>query len=181
MKRITTIPDKETYTAEDYQKLPEGAPYELINGGLVEEPGPSYGHQAILRDVFAQIVTHLQETKKGEVICAPLDVYFDDKNVFQPDIVYIANENTGLIKDNGIHGAPDMIIEFLSPASAYYDQKVKKRIYEKHGVNEYWIINPDDHEVNGFENINRKFKKLHKGFGRFSSKILNLDISLDLK
>ena len=166
------------HTVEDYLKLEEGAPFELINGMLVEEPSPSYGHQARLRDVFNQIFNSLKSSAIGETLCAPMDVYLDEYNVYQPDIIYISNERKHIIREDGIHGVPDLIIEFLSPSTAYYDIKEKKRVYEKYGVMEYWIINPDNDEVIGFENVNEKFQEFYRGYEKFSSKVLKLDISL---
>jgi len=104
------------YTVQDYKKLEEGDPHQLINGDLImREASPSYGHQGVLRDVFYQIVNHLQSNPIGETLCAPIDVYLDEYNVMQPDIVFISNERSYITEKDGLHGAPDMIIEILSP------------------------------------------------------------------
>ena len=89
------------YTVRDYKQLEEGDPHQLINGELVAlgEPSPTYGHQEVSGDIFTQIRVFLKEKPIGKVICAPLDVYFDENNVLQPDIIYISNENKHLIKE----------------------------------------------------------------------------------
>ncbi len=179
MKQTDTLINKK-HTVKDYKKLNEGAPYELINGMLVEEPSPTYGHQAKLRDIFNQIFNYLKENSLGETLCAPLDVYFDEENVFQPDIVFVSNIRKHIIHEDGIHGSPDLIIEILSPATAFYDLNEKKRNYEKYGVKEYWVIDPENEKVIGYENINGEFIEFYSGYGKFSSKVLNLDISVQL-
>ena len=87
MKQTDTLINKK-HTVKDYKKLNEGAPYELINGILVEEPSPTYGHQNYSLKIVNQIYNHLNSLPIGEVLYAPLDVYFDEHNVFQPDIIY---------------------------------------------------------------------------------------------
>ncbi|MBW8049230.1 MAG: Uma2 family endonuclease [Cytophagales bacterium] len=184
---ITTA--QKHYTVEDYRQLEEGDPHQLINGALIAlgEPAPTYGHQGIVADILTQIRIFLKDNPIGEVRCAPIDVYFDENNVLQPDIVFVSNQRSDIVRDDGIHGAPDMVIEILSPSTAYYDIKIKKRIYEKYGVQEFWSIDPKDNEVTGFENTNAclpklqrrqgKFREFYSGYGKFTSKVLKLNIS----
>lgn len=169
------------YTVKDYQKLKEGDPHQLINGDLImREASPSYGHQGILRDVFYQIMNHLKNNPAGETLCAPIDIYLDEENVLQPDIVFVSNERSAITENDGFHGAPDMVIEILSPSTAHYDNNVKKDLYEKHGVKEFWVIDPEDKSVNGFENVDGTFCEFFTGKNVFFSKLLNLEISLEL-
>lgn len=172
------------YTVQDYRQLEEGAPYELINGTLVHkydagEPSPSYQHQDVSGEIFGQIWSHLKKTHSGKVLSAPLDVFFDRENAFQPDIIFIDGDNKDLIGEDGkIYGAPDLIIEVLSPSSAYLDLKKKKEIYEKYGVKEYWIADPHDHEVIGYTLQNNRYAETFRGQNTFYSSILNLTITL---
>lgn len=170
------------YTVKDYKQFEEGDPHQLINGKLIAlgEPAPTYGHQGIVTDILTQIRFFLKNSPIGEVRCAPIAVYFDEKNVLQPDIVFVSNKRNNIIHDDGLHGAPDMIIEILSPSTSYYDTNIKKSIYEKYDVKEYWIINPDNDEVIGYENIDLKFQEFYRGYEKFSSKVLKLDISIRL-
>lgn len=134
--------EKKKYTVADYDLLEEGAPFQLINHDLVMSPSPLAVHQQILFDLSEIIVLYNITTRKGQWMYAPMDVKLDDGNVLQPDILFISEERKAeLIKDR-VEGAPDLIVEILSPSNAYYDLRQKKELYEKHGVKEYIIIDP---------------------------------------
>lgn len=170
------------YTVEDYKKLKEGDPHQLINGDFImREASPTYGHQGIVGDIFTQIRMHLLKEHIGEVRVSPIDVYLDTNNVLQPDIAFVSNERLTIVQNDGFHGAPDLVIEILSPSTSYYDTHVKKGIYEKHGVQEFWIVGPEDKSINGFENIDGEFCEFFTGKDVFFSKVLNLELSLELK
>jgi Uma2 family endonuclease len=135
--------EKKKYTEQDYQLLEEGAPFQLINGDLIMSPSPILLHQLIVGNLYALIRDFLQQSKIGGlVVLSPIDVRLDEDNIVQPDLLYISEERkSGLIGDR-INGAPDLIIEILSPSTAYYDLKQKKDAYERFGVKEYLIIDP---------------------------------------
>lgn len=166
------------YTANEFRQLEEGDYQQLINQQLIMSPSPSSKHQEISAVIFTQIYSFVQKNKLGKAFCAPLDVYFDEDNVFEPDILFVSAQRMDIIKENGIHGAPDIILEILSVSSGYHDTKTKKRIYEKHGVKEYWMVDPMDGEVMGYKNKNGKFVEIHKGMGPFTLQILNLKIQM---
>jgi Uma2 family endonuclease len=130
------------YSYEDYAKLPEGAPYELIGGELVEEPAPIPVHQRISRRIGTELIRFVEEHELGEVFYAPVDVHLSDEETYQPDILFISNDRLGIIGVVKIEGAPDLVIEILSPSTAYYDLRHKKQVYEESGVQEYWIVDP---------------------------------------
>ena len=135
--------EKKKYTIEDYMMLEEGAPFQLINYDLVMSPSPTPAHQLISLRITNTIFNYL-DTKgdKGFLVNAPMDVKFDDGNILQPDVLYISEpRKSELVKDR-IEGAPDLVIEILSPSNAYYDLRQKKDIYQKYGVKEYIIIDP---------------------------------------
>ncbi len=140
---MLTAEKKKKYTVEDYMMLEEGAPFQLINYDLIMSPSPTADHQTIsIR--FGQILLNFLDStdNNGFVVSAPMDVKFDDGNILQPDLLYIAEERKAdLVKDR-IIGAPDLVVEILSPSNAYYDLRQKKDIYEKYGVKEYIIIDP---------------------------------------
>lgn len=151
------IPQKERYTYEDYAQLPEGAPYELIRGELVMSPSPSAEHQRILRRLSWSIQQYLDESEKGEMFFAPMDVYFSEHDIPQPDLIFIANDRLDIIGEQKIESAPDLIVEILSPSTAYRDLTTKKRLYEQHGVKEYWTVDPEQRTVEIFENAKNGF------------------------
>lgn len=140
---MLTVEKKKKYTAEDYMMLEEGAPFQLINYDLIMSPSPSALHQAISARLSQIILNFLDSTNNnGVVLAAPMDVKFDDGNVFQPDVLYISAERKAELVKDRIEGAPDLVIEILSPSNAYYDLRQKKDTYQKFGVKEYIIIDP---------------------------------------
>ena len=134
---------KKPFTYQDYLKLPEdGNRYQVINGELVMAPSPLPLHQIVSGELFLSIGNYVKDKKLGMVFSAPLDVVLSEDNVLQPDILFISKERQQIITDKNIAGAPDLVIEILSPATAYYDLFDKKEIYQKFGVKEYWIVDP---------------------------------------
>ncbi|MHB1663737.1 MAG: Uma2 family endonuclease [bacterium] len=130
------------YTAKDYFNLPEGSPYQLIEGELIMTPAPLTEHQIISKNLELAIYLHVKKNNLGLALNAPIDVYLNNKNAYQPDILFISNKNKDIIKKHGIDGAPDLAIEILSPSNSYYDVRIKKDIYERSGVMEYIVVDP---------------------------------------
>lgn len=134
---------KKKYTVEDYMLLEEGAPFQLINYDLIMSPSPTAIHQLVTIRLAQLILNFLDSINNtGFLVVAPMDVTFDDGNVYQPDVVYVSAERKEQIVKERIEGAPDLVIEILSPSTGYYDLRHKKDIYERYGVKEYIIIDP---------------------------------------
>jgi len=132
-------------TWQDVQQLPDdGNRYEAIEGDLYVTPAPSLRHQTILVRLLAELLRLLVEPGHGRAWPAPLGVWFPatDEGV-QPDIVFVSNERRGTLAPEGVRGAPDLVVEILSPTTAARDTGVKRRLYERHGVGEYWIVDPE--------------------------------------
>ncbi len=167
-------PEKKV-TYEDYVNMPDdGNRYEIINGELLMVPAPSTAHQMVNANIAYELRTVVKKQNLGKVLYAPVDVKFSEENVVQPDIIFISRENEQIITQMNISGAPDMIIEILSPSTAYTDLIRKKELYEKFGVKEYWIVDPLKERVEVFFNENlqfRLFKKIEKQ-GQVNSKLL---------
>jgi len=182
MPQIVEIEKKNQYTFEDYLRLPEGAPYQLIRGELIMSPSPSPIHQEVLKSIGVKLVTWVEPRGLGKVYFAPIDVYFSDTDVYQPDIIFISKERLQIIDDKKINGPVDLVIEILSPATAYYDLRIKKDLYEKAGVKEYWIVDPLEKMIEIYFNENGRFS-LHqtvRGTGDIASKLIN-GFKIDLK
>jgi Uma2 family endonuclease len=145
--REIEIPQKEVYTYADYALLPEGAPYQLIGGKLVMTPAPTTYHQIISMRLGVKLAVFVAEEDLGIVLYAPVDVYFEEKETYQPDIIFIAKERLHIIEPAKIKGAPDLVVEILSPSTGYYDLKKKARTYARHGVKEYWVADPEDRSI----------------------------------
>jgi len=157
------VAEKKKYTEKDYQLLEEGAPFQLINGDLVMSPSPLLLHQLIVGKLYILISNFLQEINSGGLlVLSPMDVRLDEENIFQPDLLYISKERKSELVQDRISGAPDLIVEILSPSTAYYDLKQKKDFYERYGVKEYLIIDPVRRDAEVYGLINEKFELKQK-------------------
>ncbi len=172
--------EKKKYTIEDYEKLPEGSPYQLIEGELIMSPAPAPEHQRVSIRLSVKLFHHLKERTKGEVLYAPVDVFLDEENAYQPDIVVILEDSKAKITQRGIEGPPDIVVEILSPSTAYYDLRVKKDVYERAGVKEYWIVDPYMKSVEIYSNTPEGFKLVSqaKKEGRVRSELLGIEWDL---
>ena len=137
------------YSYSDYVKIPDdGKRLEILNGELIMSPSPIAVHQRVIKKLTIQLDNIVEDNNLGEVFIAPFDVILDKYNIVQPDIFFISTENQNIvteknITDKNITGSPDLVIEVLSPSTAYNDLVTKKEIYEQFGVKEYWIIDPE--------------------------------------
>ena len=129
-------------TYDDYARLGYRAPYQLIKGELVFNPSPTPQHQRISRRLGSKLERYVEENECGEIFFAPLDVYLFENSTLQPDIMFVSLGNLKVIGPKKIEGAPDLIVEILSPSTARYDLNEKKQVYEEAGVQEYWVANP---------------------------------------
>lgn len=161
----STATEKKKHTYEDYLKTPDDVRYELIQGDLLMTPSPVTKHQRILRKIGFILEQHVTQNDLGEIFLAPYDVYFDDENVVQPDILFISRERLNLIGEKNMQGPPDLVIEILSESTAYRDLIQKKKLYARYGVKEYWIVIPEEESV-GIYIIKNDIFTLDKNFGK---------------
>jgi Uma2 family endonuclease len=133
-------------TVRDYMSIPEGDDrrFELIDGELILAPSPVPMHQRILLNLLRLVADFVEIQNLGEVIVSPMDVVLSDYDVFQPDILFISRSRLHIIGDSNIQGAPDLVIEVLSPSTESRDRGTKLRQYLRFGVREYWIIDPQN-------------------------------------
>ena len=163
---------------EAFELMPEGTFCQLINDVLIMSPAPTPHHQSASGIVYENISKFVRRGKLGKVFYSPIDVYLNDKNVFQPDIVFISKERLEIIDWNkGIIGTPDLIIEVLSKGNEKYDLNDKKTIYENAGVKEYLVVDPKTKWCEGFILENGAYKSLGEGDGQFTIKMFELVIS----
>ncbi|GIX42102.1 MAG: hypothetical protein KatS3mg129_1835 [Leptospiraceae bacterium] len=154
---------KERWRYEDYIKLEDDKRYELIEGELLMSPAPNTKHQRIIFNLLYILAEGLKSKKiNGQVYTAPIDVVFREDIVLQPDIVYITEERKDIIKERGIFGIPDLVIEVISPGSEKRDIVDKKRIYEESKVKEYWIVFPNEEfiEVLEYDEKGNRYKEI---------------------
>ena len=129
-------------TYEDYRRMPEDERYELIEGELIMAAAPNRAHQTTQRKLGLRMGSFVETEDLGEVFFSPFDVVLSEHNTFQPDIIFVSKENAGIITDANIQGAPDLVVEIISPSSTGRDWVVKRDLYARHGVKEYWLIDP---------------------------------------
>jgi len=138
-------------TYDQYRLMPEdGKRYELVNGELLMTPSPTTRHQRIVRDLSFALSAHVKQKGLGEIFIAPLDVVFEDHTVLEPDILFVRRDRASIVGEEAIHGAPDLVVEILSPSSFYHDLRVKMLLYGKFGVEEYWVVDPDKEIIEQF-------------------------------
>ncbi len=134
-------------TYEDYRKTPDDERWELLNGELIMPPSPTIAHQRVSRRLERRLDTFVEERGLGEVFYAPCDVVLSDVNVVQPDLLFVSTEQAHIITRENIRGAPDLVVEILSPSTASRDWRDKLDLYAEHGVKEYWVVDPDAQRV----------------------------------
>jgi len=172
---------EKTHSIRDYKLLPEGAPYQLIGGELIMVPAPNPRHQIILGNIVEKV---RQFTKGlGITLFSPVDVYLGEEDAYQPDMIFISKQRQEIVKQDGIYGAPDLVVEILSPSTAYYDIKKKFKVYERYGVKEYWIVDPEMKGVDVFLlKSNGEFELSSKYYEAGIVKSIILDgLEIDLK
>lgn len=150
-------------TWDDVQQMPDdGNRYEAIEGALYMTPAPSVRHQTISMRLVHELLRLLVEPGHGRLWHAPLGVRFPaTQEGVQPDIVFVSNERRGIVAPDELKGAPDLVVEILSASTAARDRDLKRRLYQRQGVAEYWIVDPDAHAVDvwrfGDEPPNERF------------------------
>ena len=136
------------WTYADYLALPDdGTRCEIIEGDRVMAPAPFTRHQAVYRNLALLMVEHVRSNGLGIVHFAPCDVILADDVVLQPDILFVRKGRRRIIKERGIFGPPDLLVEVLSPWSTRRDTVRKLDLYGRYGVREYWIVDPDANRI----------------------------------
>ena len=130
-------------TYEDYLNAPDDERYELLDGELVMTAAPNLAHQKVLFRVARLVEDFVLERGLGEVFIAPTDVVLSDTNVVQPDVIFVSKDRKSILGVDNIRGAPDLVVEVISPTNPERDLVRKREIYARHGVGEYWIADPD--------------------------------------
>ncbi|MGH8021025.1 MAG: Uma2 family endonuclease [Opitutaceae bacterium] len=132
----------EPLTVEDYRATPEGTRYQLVEGELHMAPAPNRFHQDVVLNLVRILDAHVRTHRLGKVYVAPIEVYLGEHDVFQPDVLFVSNERSHVLAEDGLHGAPDLVIEILSPSNAQLDKRTKRRVYARVGVKELWLVDP---------------------------------------
>lgn len=170
-----TINKNIKFTYSDYLIYPSnGKQLQLIEGDFFMTPAPIIFHQDISINLEAIIYEFVAENNLGKVYDAPTDVVLSEEDVVQPDILFIAKDRLNIIKEKNIKGAPDLIVEILSFKTKKMDTVIKRKLYAKHGVKEYWIIDPDKKQIEVLLLAGDKYKseRIYKKGQVLKSKII---------
>jgi Uma2 family endonuclease len=147
------------FTYEDYVLLPEDRRYEVIDGELFLTPAPTPYHQIVGRRIQRAIEDHVEREALGVVLDAPCDVVLSRFDVLQPDIFFISASRRSVIGEKFISGAPDLVVEVLSPGTRRRDRVLKAKRYASFGVREMWIADPDKKTIEVFVNTGQVFRR----------------------
>ena len=134
---------KPKLTYEDYAKTPEGELWEFIDGELLNAPVRNRDHQGAGGSLGSLMFLFAQERDSGKVYFAPFDVVFSNTDVVQPDILFVSKDRQHIITEDNVQGPPDLVVEIRSPSTARQDWTTKRDLYERYGVNEYWLVDPE--------------------------------------
>jgi Uma2 family endonuclease len=148
-------------TYDDYLLFPDdGKRHELIDGEHYVTPSPNTKHQRVSGNLHLVIASWLEDHPIGRVFYAPFDVVFSKFDVVEPDLLYLSSERMAeVVTPQHVRGAPNLVIEIGSPGTRQRDETIKKRLYEKSGVDEYWVVDPETDVV-------RVYRREESGFAR---------------
>ena len=147
-------------TYDDYLQFPEdGKRHELIDGEHYVTPTPKRPHQEISGNLHWLIRSYLEQQAIGRVFYAPFDVIFSNFDVVEPDLLYMSNERANDILRDWVHGAPELVIEIASTSTRKRDETIKRRLYERFGVSEYWVVDPDVERIRIYRRTGESFTR----------------------
>lgn len=179
MKNINFIPKVPSTALDVFRLLPKGTRAEVLNNVLYMSPSPFYEHQQLVTLLTGKLWNYIDAVKSGVLIVAPFDVYLEEQmSAVQPDIIFISTKNKKILKEDGYaHGAPDLIIEILSK-DENRDRVLKKEVYEKAGVKEYFIVDAKTKMVECYTLKNKKYQEVYSRKRYFRSNLLEHEFSL---
>lgn len=153
------------WTFEDLASLPDdGRRYEIIEGELFEMSGPSFDHAAVMMNLVTMLAPMIVALR-GRCFFAPLDVFFAGANPVQPDFLVMLPGWPGEISKRGIEGAPDLVVEVLSPSNRHHDVVRKRALYARGGVREYWVVDPDARTLEILQLTGNRFQQANFASG----------------
>ncbi len=150
--RVHDKPATFPLTYDDYALLPQDrSRYEILEGELYMTPSPILLHQFALVRLAMILSTYVDVNRLGLVLVAPVDVLLSDFNIIQPDILYLHGSKIPPLTAKNLQVVPDLVVEILSPTSIEQDRIHKMRIYARHGIPHYWIVDPDGRTFEVYE------------------------------
>jgi len=154
-----SVPQSLRFTYEDYVLLPEDRRHEVIDGELYLTPAPTPYHQLVKQRIERLLLEHVEGRALGQILDAPCDVVLSRFDVLQPDIFFVSSSRLAIIGEKFITGAPDLVVEVLSPGTRRRDRISKAKRYARFGVREMWIADPDRKTIEVFVNTGDGFRR----------------------
>ena len=160
-------------TYADYEKMPaDGFRHEIIDGAELMTPAPNPDHQAVVVNLAALLRDHTKEQSLGRVFVAPTDVVLSLHDLVQPDVFFVLEARAHIVGPKSIEGAPDLVIEVLSPSTEAVDRVQKRGLYDRSGVREFWMIDPASRTVEIHEFGSPRRTRIYKEGQSFESVVL---------
>ncbi|MBI2232251.1 MAG: Uma2 family endonuclease [Deltaproteobacteria bacterium] len=148
------------FTYEDYLLFPDdGKRHEIIDGDHCVTPAPKTKHQKVSFNLTIAIGSFVKQRGLGLVLAAPFDVILSDEDVVQPDLLFVSTARAGIVTEDNIRGAPDLVVEIISETTRKKDEVTKRKLYERFGVQEYWVVDPELETA-------KIFRRTQRGYGR---------------
>lgn len=148
---MTVAHPPEKLSWNDYRLFPnDGKRHELIDGDHYMSPSPQAPHQKTVTRLFYLLSNFVYRHKLGELFVAPFDIIFSEFDVLEPDLIFVSSRRLREIVKDWIRGAPDLVIEVISPSTEETDRTLKFKLYERYGVREYWLVSPEDRTIEIF-------------------------------
>jgi Uma2 family endonuclease len=158
--RVTPTAAAMKLTYDDLLLLPDDRKrHEIIDGEHYVTPSPNLRHQVIVGNLHLVIATYLETHPLGRIFLSPLDVIFTEFDVVEPDLLYVSHDRDDTLTGTHVRGVPELVIEIASKGTRRRDETIKRRLYERVGVSEYWIVDPKVDVV-------RVYRRVQRGFGR---------------
>ncbi|HVS03220.1 MAG TPA: Uma2 family endonuclease [Thermoanaerobaculia bacterium] len=146
-------------THDDYLRFPDdGQRHELVDGEHFVTPSPLRRHQRVVENLFLLVAPFVRQRQLGDLALAPLDVILSETDVVEPDLLFTCSERLHIVQD-WVRGAPDLVVEVLSPSSRRLDEVLKLERYERFGVAEYWLVDPEAGTVKVYRREGDRFAK----------------------
>jgi len=149
------------FTYEDFLHFPDdGKRHEIIDGEHYVTPSPNTKHQAVSMNLTRAFILYLEQHRHGRLFAAPFDVVLSDLDVVEPDLLYISHERVQVLTSQHVRGAPDLAVEILSPGTRKTDEVTKRQVYERFGVGEYWVIDPERETITVYRRVQGAFVRV---------------------
>jgi Uma2 family endonuclease len=147
-------------TYEDYLLFPDdGKRHEIIDGDHCVTPAPKTKHQKVSFNLTVAVGSFVKQRGLGLVLAAPSDVILSDDNVVQPDLLFVSTARANIVTEDNIRGAPDLVVEIISETTRKKDEVTKRKLYQRFGVQEYWVVDPELETV-------KIFRRTQQGYSR---------------